>query len=155
MTNKQAAAFIGHTAARLGRQVEQALAKVDLSSAQYRMLFQLVDGAEASTTLARKLEVSAPSVTAVVDGLANRGLIERTHSSEDRRKVSLDLTDEGRKVLTLADESVEAHLRMIAGHLEGTNADELLDDLLVWSEALDAYRAARMARRARKEVGKV
>lgn len=155
MINKQASAFIGHTAARLGRQVDAALAKVDLSSAQYRMLFQLADGAEASTTLARKLEVSAPSVTAVVDGLVNRGLIERTHSSLDRRRVSLDLTDEGRKVLALADDSVGAHLTMIAGYLDGTNTEELLDDLLAWSEALDAYRAARMARRARKEVGKV
>lgn len=142
---------VGRAAARLGRQVDAALANVDLSAAQYRMLFQLSDGAEASTTLARKLEVSAPSVTAVVDGLVNRSLIRRTHSELDRRRVSLELTDEGRRVLAEADASVMARLRVVASHLEGRE-DELIGDLALWAEALETYRAARLARRARREA---
>lgn len=152
MTNKQISNTVGRTAARLGRQVDAALAKVDLSSAQYRMLFQLVDGAEASTMLARKLEVSAPSVTAVVDGLVNRGFIARTHSELDRRKVSLDLTDAGRRVLVAADQSVAERLTFIAEHLDGERATELINDLALWAIALDAHRVERLARRARKEA---
>lgn len=152
MTNKQISGTVARTAARLGRQVDAALAMVDLSSAQYRMLFQLSDGAEASTTLARKLEVSAPSVTAVVDGLVNRGLIVRSHSELDRRKVSLELTDEGRAVLVAADESVNERLMHVAGFVDESQAQKLIEDLSLWAEALDTRRAARLVQRARKEA---
>lgn len=155
MTNKQISGTVGRTAARLGRQVDAALAKVDLSSAQYRMLFQLADGAEASTTLARKLEVSAPSVTAVVDGLVNRGLILRSHSEQDRRKVSLELTDEGRKVLAEADESVAERLMQVASYVSEDQARELIEDLSLWAAALDARRVERLVRRARKAAENV
>lgn len=140
--------MIGRTAARLARQVDVALATVDLSAAQYRMLFQLAEGAEASTTLARKLEVSAPSVTAVVDGLVQRGIVERTHSEEDRRRVSLRLTERGRTVLTAADEAVCERLSTIAGLLdEHDPVNPSLVDLGRWSQSLDAHRSERLARR--------
>ena len=132
--------------------MDAALATVDLSSAQYRMLFQLADGAEASTMLARKLEVSAPSVTAVVDGLVIRGLIIRSHSELDRRKVSLELTEEGRAVLVAADESVTARLSDVAGFADGELAHTLIDDLSLWAVALDTRRAARLVQRERKEA---
>ena len=152
MTNKQISGTVARTAARLGRQVDAALASVELSSAQYRMLFQLADGAEASTMLARKLEVSAPSVTAVVDGLVNRGLIVRSHSELDRRRVSLELTDEGRAVLIAADESVTERLMHVAGFVDEEQARKLIDDLSFWATALDTRRAARLVQRARKEA---
>ncbi len=150
MINKPVLETPGRTAARLGRQVDSALARVELTSAQYRMLFQLADGAEASTMLARKLEVSAPSVTAVVDGLVNRGLIVRTPSDLDRRKVSLDLTEEGRRVLIEADASVNDRLQAIAGRLDEERAAKLIEDLPLWEAALDARRIDRLASRAAK-----
>ena len=103
MITEQNYRSIGWTATRLARHVELALASIDLSTAQYRMLLQLAQGDEASTSLARKLAVSAPSVTAVVDGFVNRGAIERTHSEEDRRRVSLALTPIGRALLDEAE----------------------------------------------------
>ena len=152
MSNERISAQVSRIAARLGRQVDAALTTVDLSSAQYRMLFQLADGAEASTTLARKLEVSAPSVTAVVDGLVNRGLIARTHSELDRRKVSLDLTEGGRQVLRAADDSVFERLSAIAEHLDEARARALVEDFAIWEEALDMRRSDRLAKRTRAEV---
>ena len=152
MINEQISAQVSRIAARLGRQVDAALSAVDLSSAQYRMLFQLADGAEASTTLARKLEVSAPSVTAVVDGLVNRGLIARAHSELDRRKVSLELTEEGRTVLRAADDSVFERLSSIAEHLGEARARALIEDLGIWEDALDKRRSDRLAKRTRAEA---
>jgi len=102
--------------------------------------------------LARKLEVSAPSVTAVVDGLVNRGLITRSHSELDRRKVSLELTDEGRAVLVAADESVTDRLMHVAGFVDEEQALKLIDDLSLWAAALDTRRVARLVQRARKEA---
>lgn len=155
MTNERFSGVVGRTAARLGRQVDAALASVELSSAQYRLLFQLADGAEASTTLARKLEVSAPSVTAVVDGLVNRGLIARTHSDLDRRRVSLNLTEEGRRVLDQADRSVTERLTTIAEYLDPKRSAKLIEDLPLWEAALTARRFERLVKRAAKEVDRV
>src|ERR1700744_4587493 len=96
----------GRAVARLGRQVEVALARVDLTIAQYRALVQLGEGGEAASPFAAKLAVSRPSATAVVEGLVQRGLVDRHHPVGDRRRVSLALTDEGQRVLAAAGESV-------------------------------------------------
>jgi len=139
---------IGWTATRLARHVELALATIDLSTAQYRMLLQLAQGDEASTSLARKLAVSAPSVTAVVDGFVNRGAIERTHSEEDRRRVSLALTPIGRAILDQAEAVVSARLEGIADELESeASIRAALGALDLWAEALEKSRARRLALR--------
>jgi long-chain acyl-CoA synthetase len=139
---------IGWTTTRLARNVELALATIDLSTAQYRMLLQLAQGDEASTSLARKLAVSAPSVTAVVDGFVNRGAIERTHSEEDRRRVSLALTPIGLALLAVAEAVVSARLEGIADELENEESiRSALSALDLWAEALEKARARRLALR--------
>jgi len=145
VTTETTSQSIGWTAARLARHVELVLASIDLSSAQYRMLVQLAHGAEASTSLARKLAVSAPSVTAVVDGLVQRHAVERTHSEEDRRRVSLALTETGRALLATADAAVQGRLESIAEELEDPALiDAALSALALWSEALDRSRSRRL-----------
>lgn len=148
MITEQNYRSIGWTATRLARQVELALATIDLSTAQYRMLLQLAQGDEASTSLARKLAVSAPSVTAVVDGFVNRGAIERTHSEEDRRRVSLALTPIGRAILDEAEAVVSARLEGIANELDSeASIRAALGALDLWAEALEKSRARRLALR--------
>jgi DNA-binding MarR family transcriptional regulator len=137
---------IGCAADRLARQVEVALATFDLSSAQYRVLVQLGSGAEASTALAKKLAVSAPTITAVVDGLVQRGAVERTHSAEDRRRVSLELTSTGRDLLDAAADGARVKLESIADELDDEDlATSAIASLAVWGEALDRARTRRLA----------
>jgi DNA-binding MarR family transcriptional regulator len=102
---------VGRTIARLARQVERALTGVELSLAQYRVLAFLseVDSALASA-LARRLDVSRPSITTLVDGLAGRGLVERRPASDDRRQVEHRLTKAGERALQAADEAVDERL---------------------------------------------
>jgi long-chain acyl-CoA synthetase len=125
--------------ARLAKQVEVALGPLDLSLSQYRVLALLGEGSTASSVLARRLAVSPPSVTAVVDGLVGRGLVERQPDPEDRRRLTLLLTREGTKLLAAADAAAEAHLGEIAGYFEAppTGLDE-------WNLALDRKREARL-----------
>jgi long-chain acyl-CoA synthetase len=130
--------------ARLARQVELAVATVDLTLSQYRALSLLADGKEAASVLADKLAVSRPSVTGVIDGLVARGLVERHHDDGDRRRIGLDLTNDGRSVLAVAEEEIERRLTEIAGY-RPDGAGEALAGLRPWKEALDAYRAARRA----------
>lgn len=144
---------LGWTAARLARHLESALETVELSPAQYRMLVQLSQGSEASTALARKLAVSAPSVTTVVDGLVQRGVVERTHSAEDRRRVSLALTEIGRGLLVSAEDAVRDRLESIANELEDEGlASNAIRALALWSEALDRARIRRHSLQREAEV---
>jgi long-chain acyl-CoA synthetase len=125
--------------ARLARQVELAAATVDLTLSQYRALSLLAEGKEAASALADKLAVSRPSVTGVVDGLVVRGLVERHHDDGDRRRVGLDLTPEGARVLTAADDEIKRRLEDVASH----GPQPGFESLTPWREALDAYRAAK------------
>src|SRR5262249_39067877 len=89
----------GRTIARLARQVERAITPLDLSMPQYRVLALLADGSTAASVLAQQLAVRPPSVTAVVDGLVARALVERSPDPLDRRRLTLTLTDEGARLL--------------------------------------------------------
>jgi long-chain acyl-CoA synthetase len=139
--------------ARLARQVELAVATVELSLPQYRILVLLAEGKEAASALAEKLAVSRPSVTGVVDGLVARGLVERHHVADDRRRVGHDLTAEGRRLLECADVEVERRLSEIAAHRPG-GSQPVFQGLVPWREALDGYRLARRARAERAEAAR-
>ena len=137
----------GRTVARLGRHVEVALSRVDLTAAQYRALVQLDEGAEAPTSLATELAVTKPSITGVVEGLLQRGLVDRTASVQDRRRISVNLTDEGRRVLGMADQAVNARLDEILAEIGDPQA--ALAGLERWRVAMDALRLRRRRERAR------
>jgi long-chain acyl-CoA synthetase len=132
---------VGRTVARLGRQVEIALATIDLTTAQYRTLTQLGEGAEAASSLAAKLAVSRPSVTAVVEGLVERGLVDRRHSDEDRRRVSVNLTGSGRRVLAQADEVVSTKLAVFLAAVSPRQAAQAVNGITQWGKAMDANKA--------------
>jgi len=139
---------LGRTAAWLAKQVEIGLASADLSLPQYRVLGLLDDSPAVSSDLAERLAVRPPSVTAVVDGLVIRGLVERRHVVADRRLVDHVLTGSGRRALDTADAAVTCRLREIAGSLDDEGeTDRAFDGLLAWRKAFGAYHRARRASR--------
>jgi long-chain acyl-CoA synthetase len=149
MADEVIALSAGMTIIRLARLAERVLAENDLSPGQYRMLVQLGAGAEASSTLAKKLAVSAPSVTAVVDGLVRRGVVERFPSEEDRRRVSLQLTDAGRALLATAESALLGRLETLAHELGNELlTTNVMTSLSLWGEAFGRERARRAAVRS-------
>lgn len=125
----------------MAKQVELALDGVGLSLPQYRVLLLLDAGPTVSSALADRLAVRPPSVTAVVDGLVAKGLVARAHREDDRRRVSHDLTDEGRRILAAADGAVDDRLAAIAGCLPGEQlARRATGSLALWQQALLAHR---------------
>jgi DNA-binding MarR family transcriptional regulator len=93
-----------------------------------------------SSKLANDLVVRPPSVTAVVDGLVARGCVTRRHAEDDRRRVSHELTPEGRALLVRADEVVNHRLADIAATLEDpVAARRAVDGLVLWRTAIRAY----------------
>lgn len=139
---------VGRTAAWLAKQVEISLAEVDLSLSQYRMLGLLDEGSAVSSALAKRLAVRPPSVTAVIDGLVTRGLVVRGHAEDDRRRVSHELTDLGKRLLAQADTAVNGRLELLANRLPGARARErAIEDLTLWQQAMTLHREALAAAR--------
>ncbi|MET8683959.1 MarR family transcriptional regulator [Streptomyces sp. NPDC004732] len=82
----------------LRRVREQSLVDFDLERHEFDTLHKLAGrGGEASPTeLASDLDLAPASVTGRLDGLERRGLVRRTPSSRDRRRVDVELTEPGR-----------------------------------------------------------
>ena len=97
--------------------MEVALAGMDLTLPQYRVLGILAEGSTAASGLADRLTVRRPSITALIDGLVAHDLVHRRQEDVDRRRVALRLTDDGVRTLAEADRAVDDYLISIAGHL--------------------------------------
>ncbi|MGD0378912.1 MAG: MarR family transcriptional regulator [Acidimicrobiales bacterium] len=137
---------VGRAAAWLSKQVELALGGVELSLPQYRVLGVLAEGASMPSALAERLTVRRPTVTAVVDGLEIRGLVQRTPGGVDKRSVTHTLTPKGQRLLAKANAAVDARLLDIASCLDDPALTrQALDGLVLWRVAMRAYHSAKAA----------
>jgi DNA-binding MarR family transcriptional regulator len=126
----------GRVAAWLSKRVEVALAQVELTLPQYRVLGILAEGSAAASGLADRLAVRRPSITALVDGLVARGFVDRRQEDTDRRRVELRLMPEGVATLARADAAVDEYLVAIAGHLPDKEEAMALRSLELWARAM-------------------
>ena len=132
----------GRVAAWLSKRVEVALSTVDLTVPQFRVLGLLAEGSSAASGLADRLAVRRPSITALVDGLVARGLVDRRQVDSDRRRVELRLTRDGERILAAADRAVDEYLVSIAGFLPAKDEAMALRSLELWGRAMVAHREA-------------
>lgn len=129
--------------ARLAKSAEVALGGVDLSLPQYRVLIFLSEhDAAAASALASRLDVTRPTITAIVDGLVARDLVERRPAVDDRRRVEHHLTRAGERVLHAGDDAIVERLRAVASHLAPDEVDEARGGLERWGDGLNRARAA-------------
>src|SRR6476659_913852 len=112
----------GRAVAWLARQFEVELGEAGLSLPQFRLLAYLSTGSAGPSPAARELSTSRPSVTSLVDGLVAKGLVDRHAHADDRRRVTLVLTDEGQRTLAGADAVIAGRLRDLAEYLEPDQA---------------------------------
>ena len=131
------------TLARLARMLERGAG--ELSLPQFRVLAMVDQGGERASHLAERLAVAKPTVTAVVDGLVERGYLSRSADADDRRATRIALTPAGRRALRDAEDAMEQRLEVVLAHADDAGAvGEALADL---EQALDRMRAERLARR--------
>ena len=104
--------------------MEIGLGSVDLSLPQYRILGLLDEHSAVSSVLAERLAVRPPTITAVVDGLVARGLVERRPVEGDRRRVGHVLTPEGLALLHQADAAIEDRLHVVTDAMDDPAAAE-------------------------------
>ena len=79
-------------------------------SPSHLLVLQLLEaeGARKAGEIAKELAFSKPTITAILDSLGDRGLIERTRDANDGRSVIVSLTELGRNVLLAVPASFQA-----------------------------------------------
>ena len=108
----------------LSHAVEREIAESDVTYEQWGVLLMiLTERGETAAVLARGLECDTGSMTRMLDRLEAKELVVRTRSTDDRRRVQLDLTPAGKK---RAERLVKAIVKVLNRHLEGFSSDDLV-----------------------------
>ncbi len=85
------------TVTRVTQAIDREMEPNGLTNAQWVPLVKLYVGdADTAAGLARECELDAGAMTRLLDRVEAKGLCSRQRSSQDRRVVKLELTDEGR-----------------------------------------------------------
>jgi len=107
---------------RLARRLRAQRAIDSMSDGQFAVLAALtVHGEHTLGRLAERERVTAPSMNRTVSLLEDAGYLTRTPHEDDRRKVTIALTDAGR---TVVDETVRRRDAWLEEALDGLSPDE-------------------------------
>src|SRR5215468_7608619 len=91
--------LLGRVKAEMGEAIDRELAPFDISAAQFVILVGLATGeADSASGLCKGISYDPGAMTRMIDRLEQKGLIRRTDHPDDRRRVGLELTAEGRAV---------------------------------------------------------
>ena len=95
------------------------------------VILQEIDrcGTPSPTELARAVNLSNPTVTGILNRLAQRGLISRERSENDRRRLRISLTPAGVDALVAAPTLLEDTLANALGSIEDWERSLLLSSL--------------------------
>ena len=107
----------------------------DVSMKEYDVLYALTKSADPVrlTDLHRRVLLSQPALSRMVDRLVERGLVERCADTGDRRVVRLTLTDAGR---ACQREVGRAHARDVTAAMTARVSDRDLEELKRITRAL-------------------
>ncbi|MCM3780708.1 MarR family winged helix-turn-helix transcriptional regulator [Microbacterium hydrocarbonoxydans] len=100
---------------RLARRLRHVRAVDAMSDAQLAVLATLrLHGRRTITALADAERVTAPSMTSMINGLAEQGYVVRIPDEEDRRRVQVDITETGSAIVA---ETIQRRDDLLAGML--------------------------------------
>jgi DNA-binding MarR family transcriptional regulator len=128
-------------AARVSRVLERS--SPDLNLAHYRVLSAVSSGDERASRVAERLALGRPTVSASVDSLCARGLLDRGEVAGDQRASALSLTPAGERLLS----SIESEMitRISALCARTPDADRVMESLAWLGFALDEALEERLA----------
>jgi DNA-binding MarR family transcriptional regulator len=122
-------AVLHHLMRSSGREVFQAMADADLTLTTYKALHAL-DQRELGDDVcvkhvAEDLVMSVPAASRIVEGLHQRGYVERREDEEDRRMKRVAITPAGREVMARVNATRLAAGRQFAATLTGAESKRL------------------------------
>lgn len=128
----------------LRRAIEEAEGTETLTFPQYRCLQAVAaEGVTLTTQLARRFQVSVPTMTGRLDALVERDLLRRQPDPASRRQVLVTITPTGESLLARYQASVDAELRALLAPLSAARQARLHAALGDLAAALDAAQEAR------------
>jgi DNA-binding MarR family transcriptional regulator len=133
--------------------------EVDMTMAQLKTFFVLAAGApeEAAglrvSDLARRLGVSLPTASALVDRLVERGLVDRREDPHDRRQHRLRLAPDGDRLLTRFFEGSRARSRRLFAELPEHELEVVLQGIRYLIRAAERLTSAPLAAMASTAIG--
>ncbi|GIH94112.1 MarR family winged helix-turn-helix transcriptional regulator [Planobispora siamensis] len=120
--------LLGMAAAHAERLVSRKLAEEDARRWHYAVLVTLRESGPASqATLSRRTGIYRSDLVAVINELADRGLIERAPDPADRRRNVITVTPEGRSMLTRLDALLDSLHEDLLAPLTGPEREQLVD----------------------------
>jgi MarR family transcriptional regulator, multiple antibiotic resistance protein MarR len=103
--------------------LDHELEPLGITSAQYVILIRLSkEDATSASALCRGTSYDPGAMTRMIDRLEKKGLLRRVRRADDRRKVDLELTAEGRAV---QPKLIDAIVRVLNRRLLGFSKDEV------------------------------
>ncbi|MRH88369.1 MarR family transcriptional regulator [Nocardia sp. SYP-A9097] len=126
--------------AKLGQATETHFARFGLSTGRYRLLADLEDagGEKSPSQLASGLGVTRATVTGLIDGLEQQGLVCRRASAEDGRAVVVVLTARGAQQLRDMAPGHFSRLQSMVGTLTRAERTTFLELLERVDKGMDA-----------------
>lgn len=90
------------------------------------------------STLAKEVSIGQATFTGIIDRLERRGFVQRTRSTEDRRKVTVTLTEEGSRILREAPPLLQDKFRTELERLKDWERTSMLATLQRVAQMMDA-----------------
>jgi DNA-binding MarR family transcriptional regulator len=104
------------------------------------IIMQEIDKASGvnSSQVAKNVNLSAATVTNIVDRLESKNLVSRVRNTQDKRKVSLYLTEDGNAILLNAPQPLQEHFIDKFSNLAQWEQSQLLSSVERLAEMMDA-----------------
>jgi DNA-binding MarR family transcriptional regulator len=109
---------------------------------QCLVLQELLEAPRDMSALAGQAGASLSAMTRLVDGLERHGWVERSRPDDDRRRVVVDLTDQGRSRATQLRAETERVINVVLDHIPKGKHKQVLESLRLVRRAMEQLRAA-------------
>ncbi|HHW61848.1 MAG TPA: MarR family transcriptional regulator [Syntrophomonadaceae bacterium] len=134
------------TMKKIEKHIAEFLAQYGVTMTQSFILFSLLENDGSTLTeIGLRAQIDNSSLTTMVDKLEKEGLVERRLSTQDRRVVTLYLTDKGRKLAQQVFQAGESYNDMIAESIHHIE-NEFYRGLEIISNTLDEEEELRIAK---------
>lgn len=135
---------IWRTNTMLSEEMGQVLRPHDLTLAGFRamMILRVSGGSLSPAEIADRLGSSRATVTGLLDSLEKRGVVRRLPDPQDRRRLQIVLTDDGRSVLDALLPGYFARERESVAALDPAGQETLVELLGALQRGLLALRAS-------------
>jgi DNA-binding MarR family transcriptional regulator len=113
--------------------------KYGVSAPQVACLMALLDNGPISPSqIAKKIMVESSTVTGILDRLEQKGLATRTRISQDRRVITVDLTETGRKLAEKAPPPIQHKIVKGLKKIDEMDRAQIIEALSRLTEMIDA-----------------